>query len=228
MDVSDRDGWRRLADRVRTELGSVDTLCLNAGVTTAGPLVGHSFEEWTWVYDTVLWGIVHGIEAFVPAMTAAGRGRVLITGSLAGLVPDMFLGHGPYVSAKAAVTALALGLRAELAPQGVGVSVLIPGPTATGLPAAVRPAAATVTDGIAPDPMGLIRPRSDLPAPLTGAPDWLESEDVAERALDGLRRNEAFIATHPHMRPVVDEYLGRVQAAFTHTAVTTTAIDAPL
>ena len=214
-DVRHRDEVAALADVAVAEFGQVDILCLNAAGTTAGPLVDHSPAEWAWVYDTVLMSVVHGIHSFLPRMIAAGSGNILLTGSHAGLVPDCFVGHGPYVSAKAAVTALAISLRPEAEPHGINVSVLIPGPTNTDLPSAVQPAAKSSAGGEAGlNPMSLIAPRAGLPDALPGTPFWLEPEQVARIALDGLRKGQAIIASHPGLRPAVAEYCDRLLAAY--------------
>lgn len=215
-DVRHRDQVTALAETARAEFGAVDLLCLNAGGTTAGPMVDHTPDEWTWVYDTVLMSVVHGVQAFLPQMIEAGAGSILLTGSHAGLVPDCFVGHGPYVSAKAAVMALGLSLRPEAEPHGVNVSVLIPGPTTTGLPAAVQPC--TKARSHAPgdsNPMALIAGRAGVPDAVPGTPFWLEPEEVARTAIVGLRNKQAIIASHPGLRPVVEEYCNRLVKAYT-------------
>lgn len=215
-DVSSTDDWSRIRDGVLGRFGSVDVLVLNAGVSTAGPLVEHSLSEWEWVYETVLWGVVRGVSAFVPAMVEAGRGQVVITGSQAGLVPDLYRGHGPYVSAKAAVGALAGSLRAELEPQGVGVSLVMVGPTDTSLSSSLRLAEATEARLGDSDiePMSQLRADPDAPPIDAAYPKRLSAEAVADRVADGIERNEAIIATHLSFRPVIEGYFDRVLAAY--------------
>jgi 3-oxoacyl-[acyl-carrier protein] reductase len=213
-DVRDLDAMTRLAQ----EVGAVDVLVLNAAVTTAGPLVEHSAEDWAWVMDTVLGGVANGVQAFLPAMLEAGNGRILITASFTGLVPDYFANHGPYAAAKAGVVGLGVALRGECAPHGVKVSLLIPAGTDTRLPGSHigRPSVASGSLDAAgsPDPMQVIRPRDGAPALLTDEPGWLDPDDVAAMAIAGLRDNAEFIITHPEFKPVVEEYYGRILAAF--------------
>ena len=212
-DVGDRHDVDHAADVATSEFGNIDLLCLNAGTSTAGLLLDHAIEDWDWVYRVVLMGVVHGIKAFVPAMVETGTGHVMITGSQAGIVPDGYLNHGPYTSAKAAVTALSMTLRGELAGTGVDVSLLVPGATATdfadtsavGRPAGSGRASADLTE---------ITQRDGLPDGIEGAAVFLQPAEVAKRAFAGLRQNLPIIATHPGQRPIVAEYVGRIVEAY--------------
>ncbi|MGW4339538.1 SDR family NAD(P)-dependent oxidoreductase [Rhodococcus koreensis] len=214
-DVGESEDVERLASTARQQFGAVDLVCLNAGTSTSGPLVDHAPEEWQRVYRTVLMGVVHGVNAFVPCMADAGHGHILVTGSQVAVAPDGYLWHGPYISAKAAVTAMAMTLRVELASRGVGVSLLIPGPTATDLAETSKfdgqavSAARTVSSDL-----GSIEPRPGLPDALPDYEALLPPEEVARRVVEGLDRELAVIATHPGERPIVDEYLDRMASAY--------------
>jgi NAD(P)-dependent dehydrogenase (short-subunit alcohol dehydrogenase family) len=217
-DVADRHAVRNLADELRAEFGVLDLVCLNAGVTTAGPLAEHSPEDWDWVYGVVLMGVVHGVQAFLPDMVRAGSGHILITASFVGLVPDYFLNHGPYASAKAAVIGLAGALRPEVAPEGVGVSLLIPAGVDTGLADTCvgRPSvlSGAMDARTAPHPMRDIAPRDGAPGPIGGVTGWLDATEVADMTIAGLRENAEFIITHPELRPPLEEYYSRILSAF--------------
>jgi NAD(P)-dependent dehydrogenase (short-subunit alcohol dehydrogenase family) len=132
-DVSDQGHVERLADAVLDRFGRVDIVCNNAGVTTFNLLERQTLDDWRWVFDVNLWGVVNGVRTFVPIMREQGTpGHVVNTASAAGLtgaVPYM----GPYAASKAAVIALSETLRAELELAGapIGVSVLCPGFTDT-------------------------------------------------------------------------------------------------
>jgi NAD(P)-dependent dehydrogenase (short-subunit alcohol dehydrogenase family) len=90
-------------------------------------------QDWRWVLDVNLMGVVHGIRSFVPALVAQGSGHVVNTASVAGWlgVPGM----GPYCASKHAVLGLSEVLRHELmaSKSGVGVSVLCPGTVNTAI-----------------------------------------------------------------------------------------------
>ncbi|MEO1060717.1 MAG: SDR family NAD(P)-dependent oxidoreductase [Actinomycetota bacterium] len=127
VDVSDADAVTGLAARTAAELGPVDVVCNNAGVGVNGPAWKASLADWRWVLDVNLWGVIHGVRAFVPAMVERGRGHVVNTASLAGLVsyPEM----GVYNVSKHAVVTLSETLWHELKRDdtGVGVTVVCPG-----------------------------------------------------------------------------------------------------
>ncbi len=94
-DVSDGAQVDALADRAFGEFGAVHLLCNNAGVFQAGVLWERTRADWEWVLGVNVWGIVHGIRAFVPRMIAqGGEGHVVNTSSLAGVVSNAF--SGPY------------------------------------------------------------------------------------------------------------------------------------
>jgi short-subunit dehydrogenase len=216
-DVGDRNDVVELAKTVRDEFGCVELLALNAGVTTAGPLVEHIPADWDWVFGSVLLGVVHGIQAFLADMVAAGHGHVLITGSMVGLVPDYFINHGPYASAKSGVIGLGVALRPELDQSGVGLSVLIPAGVETGLPDSHvgRPAitSGAMTVATAPHPLATVLPDKNAPA-LTREFRFLPADQAARRTVDGIQRDELFIITHPEFRPVFEDYSARILRAF--------------
>ncbi len=127
VDVSDAEAVEALAERVTADLGAVDVVCNNAGVGVNGPLWTASLADWRWVLDVNLCGVIHGVRAFVPGMVDRGRGHVVNTASLAGLVsyPEM----GVYNVSKHGVATLSETLWHELRRDatGVGVTVVCPG-----------------------------------------------------------------------------------------------------
>lgn len=211
-DVADRDSVRALAARVEREFGGTDLLCANAGATTTGPYLDHGDGDWDWVMDTVLRGVTNCVQAFYPAMAARGSGQFLITGSQTGFAPGWLLNHGPYVVAKAAVHALAMALRPEAELHGVGVSLLVPAMTETEITQAGQRSR--------PGRYGAARPSADLgvvagsATPLPDHPRSLTAAEVAERAIAGLKRNEAIIATHSGMKPIVEDYARQILAPY--------------
>lgn len=126
VDVTDPDSVGSLADEAEEVFGGTDVVCLNAGVGAGGPIWELDVADWDWVLGVNLWGIVHGIRSFVPAMVERGSGHVVITASMAGLVAGANL--GPYNASKFAAVAIGETLAADLAAagSGVGVSILCP------------------------------------------------------------------------------------------------------
>ncbi len=132
VDVRDAPALAELAADVFDRHGRVDVLVNNAGVGHGGYVHELSLEDWKWVIDTNLWGVIHGVHAFVPRMIEQGaRAHIVNTASLAGLVgiPSM----APYCSSKFAVVGLSESLGAELAPRGIRVTAVCPGIIATNI-----------------------------------------------------------------------------------------------
>ncbi len=131
-DVSRADEMVALADQVDAEFGGVDLLCLNAGVFRGGLLWESPIEDWDWVFSVNVYGIIHGIRAFVPRMIARGsEAHIEITSSMAGLIATGM--SGVYTVSKFAALALAEVLANDLKAAGapIGVSVLCPSAVAT-------------------------------------------------------------------------------------------------
>jgi len=131
-DVSSEASMLHLADAARGAFGDVHLVCLNAGVAgDGGPMEQISTNGWKWTLGVNVFGIVHGIQAFVPGMKANDVGHVVITASVAGLTSYPNL--GPYNASKHAAVTIAETLHAELREAGsrVGVTCLCPGMVAT-------------------------------------------------------------------------------------------------
>ena len=117
---------RRSAPTVVERHGAAHLLCNNAGVGGGGRLDSQTMKDWEWVVGVNLWGVVHGIQVFLPHLQAnADGGHIVNTASMAGLAP--FPGIGVYNATKYAVVGISETLAIELAGSGVGVSVLCPG-----------------------------------------------------------------------------------------------------
>jgi NAD(P)-dependent dehydrogenase (short-subunit alcohol dehydrogenase family) len=125
-DVSDNGAVEALAGAAIDRFGSVHVVCNNAGVTSgADPWFG-PLSAWSWLLGVNLWGVIHGIRAFLPIFINQGEGHIVNTASIAGLNP----GSGPmYAASKHAVVALSEELfkTTKIAGLPVGVSVLCPG-----------------------------------------------------------------------------------------------------
>jgi len=112
------------AETVR-RFGAVHIVCNNAGVATFGEIATSTHADWEFTMRVNFWGVVHGIEAFVPRLLAQGQGgHVVNTASMAGLVGMQWLGI--YCASKFAVVGLTEALHRELKPHGIGASVLCP------------------------------------------------------------------------------------------------------
>lgn len=131
VDVSDAAAVEAFAEAVYRGYGAVHVLCNNAGVTNpARQAWKMSLDRWNWVLGVNLWGVIHGVNAFVPKMIAAGEeGHVVNTGSVAGLMAGGTGSGVAYATSKHAVVALSECLYSELKSSGsaLSASVLCPG-----------------------------------------------------------------------------------------------------
>lgn len=167
VDVADRAQVEALARFVGEELGPVALLMNNAAVSGGGDALSNP-DGWARVLGVNFHGVLHGVQAFVPAMAASGEpGLVINTGSKQGITLPP--GDSAYNTSKAAVKALTEGLAHTLRTRdgcNVSAHLLVPGFTYTGMM------------------------RKRLPEKPAAA--WLP-EQVAERLLDGLSRGEFYI-----------------------------------
>jgi NAD(P)-dependent dehydrogenase (short-subunit alcohol dehydrogenase family) len=126
VDVTDAAAVVALAGRVQDRFGTCHLLCNNAGVGGGGRVDELTLNDWKWVIDVNLWGVVHGIHGFLPMMLAnPDGGHIVNTASMAGLLP--LPGAAPYAASKYAVVGLSETMREELAGSNLSVSVLCPG-----------------------------------------------------------------------------------------------------
>ena len=157
-DVSDEAAVQALARRALDRFGSVHVVCNNAGVVTnADPWLG-PLSAWKWVLGVNLWGVIHGIRAFMPVLALQGEGHIVNTASMAGLLP----GFSPsYDATKHAVVAISEDLyRAmKLAEVPVGVSVLCPGWVRTSILEAGRNWPSALGDAPPPAPTAAVTTR---------------------------------------------------------------------
>ena len=147
-DVSNSAAVEALAQQAYDTFGAVHLLCNNAGVFQAGVLWERTLADWEWVLGVNLWGIIHGIKAFVPRMIAAGEpGHVVNTSSLAGVVSNAY--SGPYTTSKFAALGLSESLAHDLAAANslVGASVLVPGAVNTRIAESLRNRPQTLAEG---------------------------------------------------------------------------------
>jgi NAD(P)-dependent dehydrogenase (short-subunit alcohol dehydrogenase family) len=184
VDVSDRAQVHALADRAFAAFGAVHVVCNNAGVALWGGLEGATPHDWQWVLGVNLWGVIHGVEAFVPRMIAQGAGgHVVNTASMAGLIASQ--GLGVYNTSKYAVVGLSETLAKDLRPYDIGVSVLCPMGVATGIRGSERNR-----------PSHLRNETASKPEPVELIGRTLAPETVAEMVIAAIRANRLYVITH--------------------------------
>jgi NAD(P)-dependent dehydrogenase (short-subunit alcohol dehydrogenase family) len=179
-----------LRDAALAEFGAVHVVFNNAGVAS-GATIGTPSDVWKWVIDVDLFGVIYGINAFLPLFLEQNEGHVVNTASLAGLggAPGM----GPYCAAKFAVVGLSESLFQELALTGskVGVSVLCPGFVKTRIHESARNMPDELTSYNDEPAAQLI---ADLASQAVNA--GIDAEVVGGAVEEAIRTNKFWILTH--------------------------------
>ena len=197
VDVSDPAAVEALADRCNERYGGVDVLCNHAGVVGPTPIGPESLDNWRWVLEVNVLGLVHAINAFVPRMLArigerGGEAHVVNASSIAGLLAGGRWEISAYRASQLAIVGMSRDLRGELAGSGIGVTVLCPGAVATRMWQAGRNRPA---ERGGPETY-------QRPSGLDGR--VIDAIEVGRRALHAIRENQLYAITHPERRDVVE------------------------
>jgi NAD(P)-dependent dehydrogenase (short-subunit alcohol dehydrogenase family) len=207
VDVTDRADVHRLADAVCERFGGVHLICNNAGVALGGEMWSAPMEDWDYTMAVNFWGVLYGVQAFVPRILEHGQGgHVVNTASMAGLTGMSFLGM--YCASKFAVVGLSESLSRELRGRDIGVSVLCPMIVQTNID----------QNSLArhPDPerrkAAEPAPSSDAAPPMRGG--VIQADEVAEKVVRAIDRGELYILTHPEQREILSRRARRIDAAF--------------
>ena len=201
-DVTKGDQVDALAARSFETFGTVHVVHNNAGVATGGPMWTLTEADWQWVLGVNLWGVIHGVRAFVPRLVDQGEGHVVNTASIAGLTSAPMM--GPYNVSKHGVVTLSETLAAELALHGspVKVSVLCPGWVNTRINEADRNRPPELQPPEGADTSMMEMGRQLLDGLLKSG---LQPSEVAGKVLDAIREERFYILTHPEMTPMIQQ-----------------------
>jgi short-subunit dehydrogenase len=131
VDHSKHEQVDALFNAITAEFGTIDILCPNAGVGHAGKIGSIPQEEWEWVINVNVWGVLHMVNKFISSMMQRKSGWVLLTASGSAILPSA--GMGPYNLSKFAVLGLGETMYMELKLVGIDVSILCPGVIATNI-----------------------------------------------------------------------------------------------
>jgi NAD(P)-dependent dehydrogenase (short-subunit alcohol dehydrogenase family) len=197
VDVADADALRAASDLAEQRFGGCNILCANVGVQQFGAIDALTEQDWRWVLEVNVMGVIRTVDAFLPLMRrSGGLRRIAITASSAVLTPGVRM--AAYTTSKYAVTGYAETLRLELADEAIGVSILFPaGMTTRHLEssAQARPVAMGASE---------LR-RNDIDAMMASrgmdAANHVASADHATRHLvEDLLADERYIVTHGDYR----------------------------
>jgi NAD(P)-dependent dehydrogenase (short-subunit alcohol dehydrogenase family) len=209
-DVADPLSVERAAAAAHDTFGNVHVVCNNAGVAAAGGIDNISLDNWRWVLDVNLMGVLHGIRAFLPHMRAHGEGGHFVnTASMAGM--NGGLGFSPYVASKFAVVGISEGLATQLKPLGIGVTVLCPSYVRTRIDESGRNRPERYGTAQPPDPAS---PSGLLLAQISQLlQSGLDPSEVATRVVAAIRNEDLYVFTHPAMRGEVERRFAAILAA---------------
>jgi NAD(P)-dependent dehydrogenase (short-subunit alcohol dehydrogenase family) len=213
VDVSDSGSVDQLAAATLDRFGRVDVLCNNAGVSTFNLIQDQTLDDWRWVFGVNLWGVVHGINAFLPILRRQGTpAHIVNTASIAGLLSGVAF-IGPYSATKTAVVSISETLSQEfaIAQLPIGVSVLCPSATDTHVMESERGRPPSLGSESRTEMAESVR--LAIRDSFTG-PDGRTPDQVAGRVLDAVRSGQFWIITHPGERPLVETRVAGMLAGF--------------
>lgn len=201
-DVSRAQDVERLAEKTLATFGAAHLLCNNAGVAPGGVVWENTLPDWEWVLGVNLWGVIHGVRAFLPIMLRQDTEcHVVNTASVAGLlsVPGM----GAYCVSKHAVVTLTECLYHDLAQREakIGVSVLCPAYVPTGISDSERNRPAHLRNA----PRTKTAEEQDREEQMRKAvtSGRVSADDVARRVLEAVKDNRFYILTHPKIKGAI-------------------------
>lgn len=203
LDVTDRQAWEEAAEVT----GKIHVLVNNAGVSVFGPTDEASFADYDWIMGVNFGGVVNGLVTMIPRIKAHGEGgHIVNVASMAAFLPGPQAGI--YTASKFAVRGLTEGLRYNLAPHNIGVSLMCPGLTRTNArdSAFKRPDAFAGSGFVEPD-------RGELEQFGTAFEIGMDPLEVGEKTLAGMTANRGLIFTHPEFAEDFEEIFRESVAA---------------
>lgn len=208
--VADPASVERAAQASFEAFGNVHVVCNNAGVAAGGGIDNISIDNWRWVIDVNLMGVLYGIRSFLPHIRAHGEGgHIVNTAAMAGMSGG--LGLSPYTASKFAVVGMSEGLAAQLKPHGIGVTVLCPSYVRTRIGESGRNRLERYGQAQPLDPAS---PAAAMVAEIARQlAAGLDPAAVAARVLTAIREDELYVFTHPNSREEVEPRFAAILAA---------------
>jgi NAD(P)-dependent dehydrogenase (short-subunit alcohol dehydrogenase family) len=200
-DVSRYEDVEALADKAFSTFGSVDLLFNNAGVGAGGTTWESSLADWEWVLGVNLWGMIHGLRAFLPRMLAQdSEGYIVNTASVAGLLS--YHPSAPYQVSKHAVVSLSEHLYYTLKQRNakLNAAVICPGWVKTRIMESARNRPRELQN---PNESSGPEVEAVLESMRREVEAGLEPERVAEKTFEALQDGKFYILTNPELMPFV-------------------------
>jgi NAD(P)-dependent dehydrogenase (short-subunit alcohol dehydrogenase family) len=189
-DVTDREGWARVLEQVKSEFGKLHLVVNNAGIKTFARVSQVSYADWDNAVAVNYTATYNSVAAFLPHMLEHGEGsQIVVTSSMSGLLPGGPL--GVYTATKIAVVGLIEALRVELEGTTVGTSAFVPGGVNTD----------NYLGSGEENPFRANRSPPPGAPRRTGPPPGMDPLEAGERVLNGVIHNDLFIVTHPEYMP---------------------------
>jgi NAD(P)-dependent dehydrogenase (short-subunit alcohol dehydrogenase family) len=207
VDVADRVAMDRAADEVERVFGKIHLLCNNAGLNLFVPVEDCTYNDWDWIMGVNFGGVVNGIHAFLPRIRKHGEGgHIVNTASMAALLASG--DAGIYTASKFAIRGLSEALSLTLTQYRIGVSVFCPGLINSAIYESEKSRPPQLASENAAKNQQVM---AGIPEVNKGG---MDPEEVGEKVLAGIRRNDLYIFSHSEfkeeMREVFDEVLAYV------------------
>jgi NAD(P)-dependent dehydrogenase (short-subunit alcohol dehydrogenase family) len=209
-DVSSAESVGALATEVVERFGTAHVLVNNAGIGPMGRIADLTLDDWKWMVGVNLWGVIHGIHAFLPILKGNEEGgHIVNTSSMAGLVG--MPGLGSYTLTKYGVLGLTEVLAKELEEDGskVGATVLCPGTIHTNIGTSSRNRPDDDAGGL--HDVDISQEGSEVD--MSGV-RWMIPIEVGTIVVDCIRSGELYALTHPDWWDMVEPRFVAIASAF--------------
>lgn len=211
-DVADPDALRRAADFTLERFGKVHIVVNNAGVSLAGKPGKIPLEDWRWIVDINLMSVAYGVEIFTPLIQSHGEGGYFInTASMAGHIAGPAM--SPYHATKFAVVGYSESIRADLAADNIGVSVLCPAWVRTDIHNAGvnKP---SLTNGATAEESSSNEPEAGIADIAAVIESGIAPDDLAQWVLECMLAKRFYIFSHPSMTQHLDARAALIKADY--------------
>jgi NAD(P)-dependent dehydrogenase (short-subunit alcohol dehydrogenase family) len=206
LDVTDRAAVAEAAAEVERVFGKIHVLCNNAGVNVLGPVDEATYDDWDWMLEVNLTGVINVLVPFLPRIKAHGEGgHVVNVASMASFVTGP--SSGIYATSKFAVRGLTESLRYNLAPHRIGVSLVCPGLTRTNIYRSSLTRPARFRNTAFPIDEALLKRMEEAHAL------GMDPDEVGRRTLQGMLRGDFYVFSHPEFREELEEAHDEIMAA---------------